>query len=86
MALPLLVIGPIGCGKTHVINCVSRMSHNRLVSYQLSNETDAACLIGGYVQRDDGQFEWRQGPLAQAAVDGSWVLLEDVDQDTVQQY
>ena len=38
--------------------------------YQLSEETDAQSLIGGYVQAEDGSFQWRPGPLADAATRG----------------
>ena len=49
-ALPIIVIGPIGSGKTHLINQIAILTRNQLISYQLSSETDAACLIGGYIQ------------------------------------
>ena len=46
----------------------------------ISEETDAQSLIGGYVQSEDGSFKWRPGPLAQAAHEGEWILLEDIHQ------
>ena len=79
-SLPVIVVGPIGSGKSHLIHLIASLTRNRLISYQLSCETDAACLIGGYVQKSDGQFEWRAGPLAHAAQAGNWILLEDIDQ------
>ena len=37
-------------------------------------------LLGGYRCTDiPGQFVWQTGCLAQAAIDGHWVLLEDLD-------
>ena len=77
---PVLVSGRIGSGKTHLIRFVSQETNQKLVCYQLSEETDAQSLIGGYVQSEDGSFKWRAGPLAQAAHQGEWILLEDIHQ------
>ena len=77
---PVLVSGRIGSGKTHLIRFVSQETNQKLVCYQLSEETDAQSLIGGYVQSEDGSFKWRAGPLAQAAHEGEWILLEDIHQ------
>ncbi len=70
----------MGTGKTHLVNTIAQQTSRELLSYQLSPETDAASLIGGYIQASDGQFKWRPGPLALAASEGKWILLEDVDQ------
>ena len=45
-SLPVIVVGPIGSGKSHLIHLIASITRNKLVSYQLSCETDAACLIG----------------------------------------
>ena len=34
-SLPLIIIGPIGSGKTHLINYVAQATRNSLISYQL---------------------------------------------------
>ena len=40
-------------------------------------------LIGSYVCSDvPGEFIWKPGPLYQAAVNGDWLLLEDLDSAT----
>ena len=49
---PVLVSGEIGSGKTHLIRYAAQNTHHKLVCYQLSEETDAQSLIGGYVQVD----------------------------------
>ena len=49
---------------------LSQQSNQELMCYQLSEETDAQSLIGGYVQAEDGSFQWRPGPLADAATRG----------------
>ena len=77
---PVLVSGPIGSGKTHLIRYTAQNTQQSLICYQLSEETDAQSLLGGYVQAEDGSFRWRPGPLAKAASEGDWILLEDVHQ------
>ena len=77
---PVLLVGACGSGKTHLVRYLAQQSNQELLCYQLSEETDAQSLLGGYVQAEDGSFKWRPGPLADAAQSGKWILLEDVHQ------
>jgi hypothetical protein len=46
----------------------------------IDEETDSKTLLGSYVATDiPGEFIWMAGPLTQAARQGRWVLIEDVD-------
>ena len=51
-----------------------------LLELYLDENADARSLVGEYhCTSKPGEFEWRLGALAQAALAGRWVLLEDVD-------
>ena len=69
---PIVLVGGCGSGKTHLVRYLSQQSNQELMCYQLSEETDAQSLIGGYVQAEDGSFQWRPGPLADAATRGGF--------------
>lgn len=50
---------------------------------QLGHETDSKMLLGQYCCTDiPGEFVWQPGVLTQAVVNGSWLLLEDLDSAT----
>ncbi|VDK34052.1 unnamed protein product [Taenia asiatica] len=75
-----LVCGPVGCGKTAVIDYLAR---SRLVStfhMQISEQTDTKALLGVYCcSTTPGMFVWRPGPLIHCMTSGKWLILEDVD-------
>jgi midasin len=51
-----------------------------MVTLHLDHAADSKSLLGAYVCGDTpGEFRWQPGALAQAVVQGRWVLLEDVD-------
>lgn len=79
---PLLVTGPAGCGKTLLVDTVSRElgKSDSIVTLHLNEQTDAKLLIGMYTSADTpGSFTWRPGVLTKAVAEGRWVLIEDLD-------
>uniref|UniRef100_A0A915IPY5 AAA+ ATPase domain-containing protein n=1 Tax=Romanomermis culicivorax TaxID=13658 RepID=A0A915IPY5_ROMCU len=83
-ALPVLVRGPIGCGKTALIQYIAcqlnRNSYPHFVVIQLGEHIDGKSLIGSYQCSDlPGKFDWEPGPLTKAMKLGSLILLEDLD-------
>ncbi|XP_065288386.1 midasin isoform X3 [Dermacentor albipictus] len=77
---PCLVRGPIGAGKTSLVRSLASKLNQPLVSVQLGDQEDVHTLVGSYVCSDvAGQFAWREGPLARAMRQGSWLLLEDLE-------
>jgi midasin len=81
---PICVVGPVGSGKTSVVEyaagLVGRREYPGLIRVQLSDQVDARLLLGSYHSTDlPGTFLWRPGPLTKALLHGHWLLLEDLD-------
>ncbi|XP_050309360.1 midasin [Anthonomus grandis grandis] len=80
----LCLQGPVGSGKTglveHLAGCTGRQLGESFVKVQLGDQTDSKMLLGTYRCTDiPGEFIWQAGVLTQAVLDGSWLLLEDID-------
>ncbi|XP_032952982.1 midasin isoform X1 [Rhinolophus ferrumequinum] len=80
----VLLEGPIGCGKTSLVEHLAAMTGRRkppqLFKVQLGDQTDSKMLLGLYRCTDvPGEFVWQPGTLTQAATGGHWILLEDID-------
>ncbi|GAB1601935.1 midasin-like [Argonauta hians] len=81
---PILLQGPVGCGKTSLVECLAQMTGRRksshLLKLQLGDQTDSRALLGIYQCTDvPGEFIWQPGVLTRAVTEGYWVLLEDID-------
>ncbi|XP_014736917.1 PREDICTED: midasin-like, partial [Sturnus vulgaris] len=81
---PVLLEGPIGCGKTSLIEYLAavtgRAKPPHILKVQLGDQTDSKTLLGMYRCTDvPGEFVWQPGTLAQAVTKGHWILLEDID-------
>ncbi|XP_039293225.1 midasin-like [Nilaparvata lugens] len=81
---PICLSGPVGCGKTalidHLAAITGRTKVPHLLKVQLGEETDAKLLLGGYKCSDlPGEFIWQSGALTQAVTEGHWLVLEDID-------
>ncbi|XP_071597429.1 midasin [Heliangelus exortis] len=81
---PVLLEGPIGCGKTSLIEYLAavtgRAKPPQILKVQLGDQTDSKTLLGMYRCTDlPGEFVWQPGTLTQAVTKGHWILLEDID-------
>ncbi|KAJ8602422.1 hypothetical protein CTAYLR_001228 [Chrysophaeum taylorii] len=76
---PIVVRGPRGGGKSAVIREVARRCRVRLVELVLDEAADARSLAGFHELGANGEFRWREGPVAKAARAGDWVVIEDVE-------
>ncbi|KAK7907514.1 hypothetical protein WMY93_016126 [Mugilogobius chulae] len=81
---PVLLEGPIGCGKTSLVEYLATVTgHNKtseIMKVQLGDQTDSKMLLGLYRCTDvPGKFVWQPGTLTQAVTKGQWILLEDID-------
>lgn len=75
-----LVCGPVGCGKTAVIDYLTKQRSVQAFRMQISEQTDAKALLGAYCcSSTPGVFVWRPGPLTHCMTSGKWLILEDVD-------
>ncbi|RLW12433.1 hypothetical protein DV515_00000890 [Chloebia gouldiae] len=81
---PVLLEGPIGCGKTSLIEYLAavtgRAKPPHVLKVQLGDQTDSKTLLGMYRCTDvPGEFVWQPGTLTHAVTKGHWILLEDID-------
>ncbi|CAL8311820.1 unnamed protein product [Lota lota] len=80
----VLLEGPIGCGKTALVEFMAAVTgHTKaseMLKVQLGDQTDSKMLLGMYRCTDiPGKFVWQPGTLTQAVSRGQWILLEDID-------
>ncbi|XP_076336290.1 midasin isoform X2 [Tachypleus tridentatus] len=80
----VLLQGPVGCGKTTLIEHIAaetgRIRPPYLLKVHLGDQTDGKLLIGSHCCTEvPGEFIWRPGPLTEAMTKGYWLLLEDID-------
>ncbi|XP_031820381.1 midasin [Sarcophilus harrisii] len=80
----VLLEGPIGCGKTSLVEHLAAMTGRRkspqILKVQLGDQTDSKMLLGMYrCTNVPGEFIWQPGTLTQAVTKGHWILLEDID-------
>ncbi|KRT79112.1 AAA protein, partial [Oryctes borbonicus] len=78
------LLGPVGSGKSMLVEYVAektgRVLGEDFVKVQLGDQTDSKMLLGTYRCTDiPGEFVWQPGVLTQAVINGSWLLLEDID-------
>uniref|UniRef100_A0A3P9MDK6 Midasin n=1 Tax=Oryzias latipes TaxID=8090 RepID=A0A3P9MDK6_ORYLA len=81
---PVLLEGPIGCGKTALVEFLAvatgHWKASEIMKVQLGDQTDSKMLLGMYRCTDvPGKFVWQPGTLTQAVAKGQWILLEDID-------
>ncbi|XP_077869169.1 midasin [Saccoglossus kowalevskii] len=81
---PVLLEGPVGCGKTALVEFMAAVTGRQkspyLLKVQLGDQTDSKALLGTYRCTDvPGEFVWQPGALTQAVTHGYWILLEDID-------
>ncbi|KAJ8774196.1 hypothetical protein K2173_009627 [Erythroxylum novogranatense] len=77
---PVLLYGPAGAGKTAIINKLARDAGTEVLSIHMDDQLDGKTLLGSYVCTEQpGEFRWQPGSLIQAALNGFWVVFEDID-------
>lgn len=79
---PIMVQGEVGCGKSFLIRelAASIGLEYTLVELHLDDQTDSKTLLGAYVCSDvPGEFLWQSGVITQAALNGKWLVIEDID-------
>ena len=77
--------GPFGCGKTKLVEHFMNVTgHKELIDFNriaMNDQIDGKTLIGSYsCQEVPGQFTWINGLITRTALNGGWLLIEDVDQ------
>ncbi len=67
LASHLLLVGVTGCGKTALVEELSRMTGNvDMVRVHVDDQMDSKSLLGAYVcTSNPEEFVWQPGPLTQ---------------------
>eukprot|EP00871_Galdieria_phlegrea_P001660 jgi/Galph1/2495/GphlegSOOS_G1150.1 len=93
LGIPILLEGPTGCGKTALLQILSRIRENSSIdgTSNQSLQTVFLCLNGFQKSEDfddligsvipeggEGNFRWKAGPIGMAMEKGCWLVLEDM--------
>jgi nitric oxide reductase NorQ protein len=69
-----LLYGAPGCGKTALVEA----AFPDVYTLMGTGDTEVADLVGGYVQTEDGGFQWIDGDLVKAAQEGGVYFIDEV--------
>jgi nitric oxide reductase NorQ protein len=76
-ALPVMLKGPTGCGKTRFVQHMAWRLQRPLITIACHDDLSASDLTGRYLLRG-GDTEWVDGPLTTAARIGAICYLDEV--------
>lgn len=76
-AMPVLLKGPTGCGKTRLVEHMAWRLGRPLVTVACHDDLSAADLVGRYLIAD-GATVWTDGPLTQAVRAGAICYLDEI--------
>jgi nitric oxide reductase NorQ protein len=74
-AMFALIYGAPGCGKTAMIEAAFGED---VVTLMGTGDTEVADMIGGYVQTPSGGFDWVDGGLIDAAINGKVYFIDEI--------
>ena len=82
---PILLVGPTGSGKTTACQLISKLHQKKLLYINCHMHTETADFIGSLrpVRNTEALqagrlFEWMDGPLVQAVLNGEYMLLDEI--------
>jgi len=76
-ALPMMIKGPTGCGKTRFVTHMAARLGRPLYTVSCHDDLTAADLVGRHLI-GDGETYWSDGPLARAVREGAICYLDEV--------
>jgi MoxR-like ATPase len=75
--LPVMLVGPTGCGKTRLVEHVTARLRRELRVVVGNDDTTTADLLGRFLVKG-GDVEWRDGPVTTAARRGEICYIDEV--------
>jgi cobaltochelatase CobS len=79
MLKPLYLYGPTQCGKTSVLNQFANRLGIPVWSITGHRQLELAEMLGQYGLNENGGYIWMDGPLTQAAKNGGWFMVNELD-------
>lgn len=76
---PVLIQGPTSSGKTSMIAHLAKATGHKCIRINNHEHTDLQEYLGGYVSDDNGSLTFIEGPLVQAAREGHWLVLDELN-------
>ncbi len=76
-ALPVLLKGPTGSGKSRFVEFMADQSDRPLIQVACNEDTSASDLIGRFLIKG-GETVWVDGPVTRAVRSGSFLYLDEV--------
>lgn len=76
--LPILLVGETGTGKTTKIRELAKKHNKTLIRVNLNGQTEASDLVGKYAPNTQ-HFDWVNGILTQAMIDGDWIVFDEIN-------
>lgn len=83
---PILLEGDPGAGKTSVVAALAKLTGNRLIRINLSEQTDISDLFGSDLPSSEDSAEdeaphfcWHDGPMLRAIKESDWILLDEMN-------
>lgn len=76
LRIPLLLKGPTGCGKSHLVEHMARKMGRPLIKVACNEDTNAADLLGRFLLKG-GETIWQDGPVTRASREGGILYLDE---------
>lgn len=75
--LPLLIKGPTGCGKSHLVEYMSQKLKVPLIKVACNEDTSSADLLGRFLIKG-AETIWQDGPVTRAVREGAILYLDEI--------
>ncbi len=75
--LPLLLKGPTGCGKSHLVEYMAHKLKRPLVKVSCNEDTNSADLLGRFIIKN-GDTVWQDGPIARALRSDAILYVDEI--------
>ena len=76
---PVLIQGDTSVGKTSLVNYLADLTGNKCVRVNNHEHTDIQEYIGSYTSDETGKLVFKLGVLAEAMIQGSWIILDELN-------
>ncbi|UJR09471.1 hypothetical protein I4U23_013709 [Adineta vaga] len=73
---PILIVGPEGSGKSHLVRSIATVAQVRCRHLYITPQTEPSALVGSIVPHPEFP-EWQDGAVSEAAEKGYWLILEN---------